>query len=462
MWHLCSIIYAMNPYETVRKSECAIASLIGNICLVALLSCILFPFWYLAYQETASSNAASTRLWLLSDNASANEQGAFLSDSEMSVLNLKRNTDRISLLFMGDMMFDRGVRTRIRSAGEEEVFASSTRNLTASYDLSIANLEGPITSSASKTIDSTGKAIPGFVFTFPTSTAALIKKSGIDIVSLANNHSDNFGPSGFRETTAWLEKSGVTFFGNGRNAATGDVPSAISTIQCIDSSIQTGSLKRHYCIGLIGYHGLVEQGEREIMSEIRRMSLAKVSAKEKAGVPDKEAARNSSSATSTLPTASVSPAPDFIIVFPHWGNEYQKTPSALQRRLAHEWIDAGADMVIGAHPHIVQPLETYKEKPIFYSLGNYIFDQYFSYDTTHGIALGLHLKHEDNASGDDKNPSALRLDEVTIIPLDLTGTVVRIAGPSDRTRMLGEIVKISSGLISTSTKDQVTTGTISF
>ncbi len=462
MSDLCSIIYAMNPHQTGGKSERALASLIGNACLVALLSCILFPFWYLAYQETATASTASARLWPLSDSASANAQSGLLSDSDVSALNPERNTDRISLLFMGDMMFDRGVRTRIRSAGEEEVFASTTRHLAASYDLSIANLEGPITSSASKTINSAGKAIPGFVFTFPTSTAALLKKSGIDIVSLANNHSDNFGPSGFRETTAWLEKNGVAFFGNGRNAATGDVPSAISTIQCIDSSIQTGSLKRQYCIGLIGYHGLVEQGEREIMSEIRRMSLAKESAEEKAGRPDKEAGGDSSSATSTPPTTPVSPAPDFIIVFPHWGNEYQKTPSALQRRLAHEWIDAGADMVIGAHPHIVQPLETYKEKPIFYSLGNYIFDQYFSYDTTHGIALGLHLEHKNVMSEKGENRQSLRLSTATIIPLDLTGTAVRIAHASDRARMLGEIVKISNGLVSTSTKNQILAGEISF
>jgi poly-gamma-glutamate synthesis protein (capsule biosynthesis protein) len=77
---------------------------------------------------------------------------------------------------------------------------------------------------------------------------------------------------------------------------------------------------------------------------------------------------------------------------PHWGEEYELIPSERQKREARLFIDAGADAVIGGHPHVVQPAETYNGKTIFYSLGNFVFDQYFSEETMKGIAIRLELK----------------------------------------------------------------------
>ena len=69
---------------------------------------------------------------------------------------------------------------------------------------------------------------------------------------------------------------------------------------------------------------------------------------------------------------------DFVVVYTHWGLEYHLRESESQKNLAHMFVDAGADVIIGSHPHVVQPIEIYKEKVIFYSLGNLVFDQYFS------------------------------------------------------------------------------------
>ena len=80
-----------------------------------------------------------------------------------------------------------------------------------------------------------------------------------------------------------------------------------------------------------------------------------------------------------------------MIVFLHWGEEYQLISSSSQRKLAHSLIDAGADLIIGSHPHVVQEIEKYKGKLIFYSLGNFIFDQYFSRETQKGLAVSLEL-----------------------------------------------------------------------
>jgi poly-gamma-glutamate capsule biosynthesis protein CapA/YwtB (metallophosphatase superfamily) len=78
----------------------------------------------------------------------------------------------------------------------------------------------------------------------------------------------------------------------------------------------------------------------------------------------------------------------FVIVYPHWGNEYQTTHSSAQRDLAEKMIDSGADLIIGSHPHVVQDMQIYKGKPIIYSLGNLVFDQTFSKETQQGMLCG--------------------------------------------------------------------------
>ena len=76
-----------------------------------------------------------------------------------------------------------------------------------------------------------------------------------------------------------------------------------------------------------------------------------------------------------------------VVVFAHWGEEYKTEPEATTRAIARSFIDAGADVVIGAHPHVVQPYEVYKGKAIFYSLGNFMFDQEFSPEVMQGLLV---------------------------------------------------------------------------
>jgi len=82
---------------------------------------------------------------------------------------------------------------------------------------------------------------------------------------------------------------------------------------------------------------------------------------------------------------------NFLIVSMHWGEEYKLINSLTQQRLAHKIIEAGADLIIGHHPHVVQNIEKYQGKLIYYSLGNFIFDQYFSPETQQGLAVGLEI-----------------------------------------------------------------------
>ena len=82
---------------------------------------------------------------------------------------------------------------------------------------------------------------------------------------------------------------------------------------------------------------------------------------------------------------------DFTVVTVHWGTEYVRTASDPQRHIAQAFVEAGADVVFGHHPHVVQGIETIKGKPVFYSLGNFIFDQYGTKETNEGLAVGIEI-----------------------------------------------------------------------
>ena len=83
-----------------------------------------------------------------------------------------------------------------------------------------------------------------------------------------------------------------------------------------------------------------------------------------------------------------------MVVSPHFGVEYKHTPNNRQIELAHAFVDAGADIIVGTHPHVVQTFEIYNGVPIFYSLGNFIFDQYWSYDTQEELSLGIVMSED--------------------------------------------------------------------
>ena len=85
---------------------------------------------------------------------------------------------------------------------------------------------------------------------------------------------------------------------------------------------------------------------------------------------------------------------NFIIVLPHWGNEYEIKHSASQEKLAKAWIAAGADLIIGAHPHVIQDAQIINNKLVIYSLGNFIFDQMFSAETQKGLILSGIINNE--------------------------------------------------------------------
>ncbi len=240
----------------------------------------------------------------------------------------------VSVLFVGDLMLDRNVARSAVAGGAEALFATSTRELFAAADLRVVNLEGTITTNPS--IAQRNNKILRFTFE-PALAKQVLALLNVSAASLANNHALDFGEFGYDDTRSYLEQWGVRSFGQPFN----------------ESHLSTVLEAKGKKICLVGYMELFDADTASVVQEIVR----------------------------------IKPACWRTVVVAHWGVEYSTTTSAAQRQEADAFIDAGADLVIGAHPHVVEPVEVYRGKAVFYSLGNFMFDQNFSVATTQGLAV---------------------------------------------------------------------------
>ena len=245
-----------------------------------------------------------------------------------------------TVLFGGDMMFDRTVRTAIKWKGEDFVF-SCLDPLLHEQDLVVANLEGPITPFASLSATSTPGDAFNMTFTFPLSTADMLYRHNIRIVNLGNNHIGNFGVGGMRSTMDILTAADVDYFGD-------------------------------------------PLSQRVALAHVHGLPIALINYNEFAG------GSTELLASTTISQIKYARAGGYIpLVYTHWGIEYATTAPPYIRDLAHTFVDAGAEAVIGSHPHVVEDHELYQGKYIYYSLGNFIFDQYWYDDVRHGLLLQM-------------------------------------------------------------------------
>jgi poly-gamma-glutamate capsule biosynthesis protein CapA/YwtB (metallophosphatase superfamily) len=223
------------------------------------------------------------------------------------------------------------------------------RDLISSADLALANME--------ESAPNRFRFHPhGTVFTGDPALIAGIARSGIDVASVASTHIGDGGRIGILQTMANLKKYGIVPFGAGPNLAAARMPAVF----------EKGGVK----VAILGYDGISSSYYGATRTTIGDAPL------------------NGNFIKADVAAARAAGA-QVVIVFPHWGIEYTFGPSALQQRLGRLAIDAGADIVIGNHPHWVQSVEIYKGKPIWYSLGNFTFDQSWSEPTLEGITLEL-------------------------------------------------------------------------
>lgn len=255
-------------------------------------------------------------------------------------------TRTITVMIGGDVMLDRGVRALGQKYGYDPLFAE-VGPLFGSADIAVVNLEGPITSNASKTLVN-GKTTGDFAFTFDPSTSPVLKRAHVSAVSLANNHADNFGSLGVLQTEGYLADADVGCFGTPWNA----------------SNTEWATTTDSLTIAFLGYHEF-QNGFKNVEADVKRLKAEG----------------------------------DFVIVMPHWGVEYASASDADMHAKAHELASDGADAVIGAHPHVVEDHEWIGHVPVFYSLGNLVFDQYFSGAVMKGNIVALHIAKTDAGAG---------------------------------------------------------------
>ncbi|MDO8561585.1 MAG: AmmeMemoRadiSam system protein B [bacterium] len=277
----------------------------------------------------------------------------------------------VHLFFVGDIMLDRGVAKHARAYGVNSLFAKVER-LFLGTNAVIGNLEGTITDNPS-----VSEKDPSLLrFTFNPMFAGLLGQSRFTVLSLANNHALDFGDYGYEQTIKNLDGASIIPFGSPQNSV----------------NISTRISIREKTVCLVGYHDLFTPDPAPALLEIK----------------------------------SIRESCSYVVLFAHWGIEYSDAPSDRQITLAHKFIDAGADLIIGAHPHVVEPIEIYKNKAIFYSLGNFIFDQNFSFATEHGLTV-----HVERGSAKTR---------FTLVPISIDRAEVKIAEPSDRQKILSLLV----------------------
>ena len=244
-----------------------------------------------------------------------------------------QTTREVDLLFTGDVMLARSIGQRIEADEDPFAYVQSTID---EHDISVANIETTI---ADPSIAS--QAAKPYTFNAPLSSLQTLKNAGIDVSSLANNHTGDFGRLATQDTIDQFASVGLVTVGAGST---------------IEDAFQ---------------HVLVtEQGISVAFIAVNDIEL--VHTKVSDGVAgsaylDRDLIANS------IQRAKRDGA-DAVVILPHWGIEYSPVASAQQTEWGRFMIDSGADLVIGGHPHVVQPTEHYNGGQIVYSLGNFIFD----------------------------------------------------------------------------------------
>jgi len=265
-----------------------------------------------------------------------------------STRNFKKEHDlklnEIKILFVGDVMMARKVENKIRENNKNFLYPFvNFLKYFKSFDYIVANLEGPISEKGVRV---------GSKYSFrmnPEVTIAL-SRANINILNLANNHIFDYGKVAFEETLKNLDKNKIKYFGNSYEPLI----------------IEENGTK----IGFLGFSDFfkhLEAKEGKIGIAVINENISEIIKKVKKKV-------------------------DILIVSFHWGEEYKKFANEKQRKLAKTVIDAGADLIIGHHPHVIQNIEKYKNKFIFYSLGNFVFDQDFSKETMIGGGVEVYVK----------------------------------------------------------------------
>jgi poly-gamma-glutamate synthesis protein (capsule biosynthesis protein) len=258
-----------------------------------------------------------------------------------------------TIIATGDVIPARYVDVTIRNQGDDFLYpVAATKDVTSAADLTVINLEAPLIADCPYHDE-------GLIFCGRPGFVAALQAAGVDVVTLENNHIANHGEEAVQETIQHLEAGGLRW-------ADRDTAAVIDV--------------RGLKFGFLAYNGVEAPLDRDLM-------VAQIK--------------------------TLRPTVDVLAVSVHWGQEYVRIPSAVPPvandnpvEIAHLAVDAGADLLIGNHPHWTQAVEIYKGKFIAYAHGNFIFDQMWSYETRVGV-LGKYTFYDDQLVGVEFIPTII-------------------------------------------------------
>lgn len=300
---------------------------------------------------------------------------------------------KVDMAFVGDILLGSTVERLLNQHGFEYPYREVLDELRPP-DLTIGNLETPVSRRGS----------PGqkeYSYRSPPEALPALVRAGFDVVNLANNHVLDYGETALLDTLDYLDQAGLRHVGAGRDADNAFQPAVVE--------------KNGVRIAFLGFSRVVP-------------FVSWKAGKGHPGVAD--------TYEETRPVQAIEQAKrdaDLVVVIVHWGIEREDRPEDYQVRLARKYIDAGADLVIGGHPHVLQGLESYKGKWIAYSLGNFIFTTNSYSKTLETIILHASCTRDGDCS-------------LKAVPVFTRWAQPKVMEPETGRKLLDRLSGISSGI----------------
>ena len=269
------------------------------------------------------------------ENANQSDDAATVD--EKANANDTKDTGDTTIILTGDVLFANAFKAAYDAGGIERVVSPELLEQLKAADILMVNNEFPFSDRGEPMADKQ------FTFRCSPSYAKALNEMGVDIVSLANNHTLDYGRAALSDTFNALDGAGILYGG------AGDSVDRAKEVQVVEVN------GKKY--GFIAVSRVVPSADWKIES----------------ATPGLFTCYDAAALIEVIKEAKQTC--DFVTVFPHWGTEYSEQPNPVQRELAKQCMDAGADLIVGAHTHCLEGIGYIDGKPVFYSLGNFIFGQ---------------------------------------------------------------------------------------
>lgn len=392
--------------------------------LIAPLAFLLAALLGLLQHEPLSKFSLGANHFSLSKQPADENSLSDYYQKSQALIQSQNQTSQVSFLAVGDIMLSRGVATAMQKAKDPEFPFKETENYFSSVDFSFGNLESPL-----------GDVVGGhsLIFGAPQGNTSGLINNNFRVLNLANNHALDQGLSGLQFTKTYLNTLGIQTEGAGNNLDEAWTPAVVKV-----NDVKICFVGASYASANDG--GKTRNNYVARMEDLDKLKTAIATAKAQC---------------------------DFTVATMHGGVEYTRTPNDLQIKFAHAAIDDGADVVIGAHPHWIQTIEKYcpmqqsppfqggvpppggevvgadnkncpNPKYIFYSLGNFIFDQSFSEDTKQGLALKIQISKNQIPNLQGPKVSAT-LNSIELMPVIIENSQPRPATADETKSILDKI-----------------------